>query len=163
VFYVTIKAPSLKRESKMESVRLLYVSKIARVDSGLKQNLINILDEAIDFNYRNGVTGVLYYGHGYFVQCLEGNKNIIDDLFYNRIVKDERHINCEILYYAENQTCLFSQWTMKFSPINKKISEFFMQYHLEAFNPYLLTDETTEKFISILACEPEYHVNEFVA
>lgn len=38
-----------------------------------------------------------------------------------------------------------------------------MQYHLEAFNPYLLTDETTEKFISILACEPEYHVNEFVA
>ena len=81
MFCVTIKAPSLKRESKMESVRLLYVSKIARVDSGLKQNLINILDEAIDFNYRNGVTGVLYYGHGYFVQCLEGNKNIIDDLY----------------------------------------------------------------------------------
>ncbi|MBJ9954502.1 MULTISPECIES: BLUF domain-containing protein [unclassified Acinetobacter] len=147
----------------MESVRLLYVSKIATVDSGLKQNLINILDEAIDFNYRNGVTGVLYYGHGYFVQCLEGNQSIIDDLFYNRIVKDKRHINCEILYYAKNQTNLFSQWTMKFSPINKKISAFFLQYHLEEFNPYLLTAETTEKFISILACEPEYHVNEFVA
>jgi len=59
----------------MKSVRLLYVSKIKNIDSNLKTNLIEILDEAVDFNYRNDVTGVLYYGHGYFVQCLEGQKD----------------------------------------------------------------------------------------
>lgn len=65
----------------MESVRLLYVSKIKNIDSNLKTNLIEILDEAVDFNYRHDITGVLYYGHGYFVQCLEGPKSLIDDLF----------------------------------------------------------------------------------
>jgi hypothetical protein len=147
----------------MGFVRLLYVSKIARIDPELKNNLINILDQAVDFNYRNGITGVLYYGHGYFVQCIEGQKSTIDDLFYNRIIKDERHINCEILYYSENEANLFTRWSMKFSPINKKISDFFMQYHLEEFNPYLFTAETIEKFIAVLACEPESNVNNFVA
>lgn len=72
----------------MESVRLLYVSKIAKIDTKIKDTLIAILDEAVDFNYRNDITGVLYYGHGYFVQCLEGRKSKIDDLFFNKIVKD---------------------------------------------------------------------------
>ncbi|MGN5764210.1 BLUF domain-containing protein [Acinetobacter calcoaceticus] len=147
----------------MESVRLLYVSKIKNIDSNLKMNLIEILDEAIDFNYRHDITGVLYYGHGYFVQCLEGPKAIIDDLFYSKIVKDERHINCEILYYIECKDKLFSQWSMKFSPINQNITDFFMKYHLEEFNPYLLTAETVEKFVAVLAGEPEYDVQAYVS
>ncbi|WP_038344112.1 BLUF domain-containing protein [Acinetobacter sp. A47] len=147
----------------MESVRLLYVSKIKTIDSNLKTNLIEILDEAVDFNYRHDITGVLYYGHGYFVQCLEGTKTIIDDLFYNRIVKDERHINCEILYYLATEDRLFSQWSMKFSPINQNITDFFMKYHLEEFNPYLLTAETVEKFVAVLAGEPEYDVKAYVS
>ncbi|EPF88044.1 blue light sensor protein [Acinetobacter gyllenbergii] len=147
----------------MESVRLLYVSKIKNIDSNLKTDLIKILDEAVDFNYRNDIRGVLYYGHGYFVQCLEGPKSIVDDLFYNKIVKDERHINCEILYYTECENHFFSQWSMKFSPINPNISDFFMKYHLEEFNPYLLTADTVEKFVSVLAGEPEYDVQAYVS
>ncbi|MFW1837587.1 BLUF domain-containing protein [Acinetobacter gyllenbergii] len=147
----------------MESVRLLYVSKIKHIDSNLKTDLIKILDEAVDFNYRNDIRGVLYYGHGYFVQCLEGPKSIVDDLFYNKIVKDERHINCEILYYTECENHFFSQWSMKFSPINPNISDFFMKYHLEEFNPYLLTADTVEKFVSVLAGEPEYDVQAYVS
>ncbi|CAM4147292.1 hypothetical protein F901_02843 [Acinetobacter dispersus] len=147
----------------MKSVRLLYVSKIKNIDSNLKKDLIKILDEAVDFNYRNDIRGVLYYGHGYFVQCLEGQKHIVDDLFYNKIVKDERHINCEILYYTECEHQFFSQWSMKFSPINQNISDFFLKYHLEEFNPYLLTAETVEKFVSVLAGEPEYDVQAYIS
>ncbi|EKU51412.1 MULTISPECIES: BLUF domain-containing protein [Acinetobacter] len=147
----------------MESVRLLYVSKIKNIDSNLKTTLIEILDEAVDFNYRHNITGVLYYGHGYFVQCLEGTKTAIDDLFYNSIVKDERHVNCEILYYVECEDKFFSQWSMKFSPINQNITDFFMKYHLEEFNPYLLTAETVEKFVAVLAGEPEYDVQAYVS
>ena len=147
----------------MESVRLLYVSKIKNIDSNLKTTLIEILDEAVDFNYRHNITGVLYYGHGYFVQCLEGAKTAIDDLFYNSIVKDERHVNCEILYYIECEDKFFSQWSMKFSPINQNITDFFMKYYLEEFNPYLLTAETVEKFVAVLAGEPEYDVQAYVS
>ncbi|NUG09772.1 BLUF domain-containing protein, partial [Acinetobacter bereziniae] len=71
----------------MESVRLLYVSKLGSQNTDLKKTLMNILNEAIDFNYKHEVKGVLYYGHGYFVQCLEGKKSVIDNLFYNKILK----------------------------------------------------------------------------
>ena len=82
----------------MEFVRVLYASKVANSYPDLKQDLIEILNTAVDFNYRNEITGVLYYGHGYFVQCLEGRKSKVDDLFYQRILKDPRHKNCEILF-----------------------------------------------------------------
>jgi hypothetical protein len=58
----------------MEFVRVLYASKVANSYPDLKQDLIEILNTAVDFNYRNEITGVLYYGHGYFVQCLEEEK-----------------------------------------------------------------------------------------
>ncbi|MDN5488605.1 MAG: BLUF domain-containing protein [Staphylococcus equorum] len=147
----------------MENVRLLYVSKIAKIDTDLKKNLINILDEAVDFNYRNNVMGVLYYGHGYFLQCIEGEKSTIDDLFFNKIANDKRHINCEILYYIECDERLFSAWNMKFLPINKKIIQFFKHYDLEDLNPYLLTAETAVELVSILAGEPESNVRDYAA
>ena len=147
----------------MENVRLLYVSKIAKLDSNLKKNLIDILDEAVDFNYRNNVMGVLYYGHGYFLQCIEGEKSIIDDLFFNKIANDKRHINCEILYYIECNENLFTAWNMKFLPVNKKITEFFINYDLEDLNPYLLTEENAVELVSILAGEPEINVRDYAA
>jgi hypothetical protein len=145
----------------MESVRLLYVSKLVNQDSNVKNTLMNILNEAIDFNYKHEIKGVLYYGHGYFVQCLEGKKSAIDNLFYKKILKDSRHMNCEILYYINCDVNFFSQWTMKFLPVNKKITEFFMTNHLDEFNPYLLTAETTVSFVSLLAGEPDIDVNEY--
>lgn len=135
----------------MQIVRLMYASKINKNDSNLKSILIQMLDEAVDFNYRNNVTGVLYYGDGYLIQCIEGQKKIIDELFFNKIIKDVRQKHCEILHYADCNKRIFSQWSMKFLPINKKIKDFFMQYHFAEFNPYLLTTESTKSFISILA------------
>lgn len=145
----------------MKNVRLLYVSKVAKIDTDLKKNLVDILDEAVDFNYRNGVMGVLYYGHGYFLQCIEGKKSIIDHLFFNKITNDIRHINCEVLYYIECNENLFSNWNMKFLPVNRKITEFFINYDLEDFNPYLLTNETAIELVSILAGEPESDVRNY--
>lgn len=145
----------------MKNVRLLYVSKVAKIDTDLKKNLVDILDEAVDFNYRNGVMGVLYYGHGYFLQCIEGKKSVIDDLFFNKITNDKRHINCEVLYYIECNENLFSNWNMKFLPVNRKITEFFINYDLEDFNPYLLTNETAVELVSILAGEPESDVRNY--
>jgi hypothetical protein len=147
----------------MENVRLLYVSKIAKLDSNLKKNLIDILDEAVDFNYRNNVMGVLYYGHGYFLQCIEGKKSVIDDLYFNKIANDKRHINCEILHYIECNENLFTAWSMKFLPVNKKITQFFKSYDLEDLNPYLLTAETVVELVSILAREPEIDVRDYAA
>lgn len=147
----------------MKNVRLLYVSKVSKLDTDLKKTLVDILDEAVDFNYRNNVMGVLYYGYGYFLQCIEGKKSIIDDLYFNKIANDKRHINCEVIYYIDCDENLFSNWNMKFLPVNKKIIQFFRNYDLEDFNPYLLTNETAVELVAILAGEPDSNVRDYVA
>lgn len=74
-------------ENVMEMVRILYASKASHLHPELKQDLIDILNTAVDFNSRNEITGVLYYGYGYFVQCLEGEQSKIDTLFINIFLK----------------------------------------------------------------------------
>lgn len=139
--------------------RLLYVSKALHPWETLDPVLMDILSEAIAFNSKNNITGVLYYGQGFFVQCLEGDKQSVENLFYQKILKDPRHHHCEILYAADIETSLFHQWSMKFAPVNKNIRDFFEYYHLDDFNPYLLTENTTLPFIHVLAKEPHYEVN----
>ncbi|MFW1850332.1 BLUF domain-containing protein [Acinetobacter guillouiae] len=137
----------------MEFVRVLYASKATRSHPELKSDLIEILNTAVDFNSRNEITGVLYYGHGYFVQCLEGRRSKVDDLFYNQILKDPRHQNCEILYYEKCDVGLFKHWNMKFAPVNKRLGDFFLEHHLDDFNPFLLSGDTIPSFIDLLAGE----------
>lgn len=145
----------------MELVRILYASKAKGLQSDLKNDLIDILNLAVDFNSKNEITGVLYYGNGYFVQCLEGLKSKVEDLFYNKILKDSRHQNCEILFYEKCETGLFTHWNMKFAPVNKKIGDFFLDYHLDEFNPFLLSSESIPSFINLLATEYKLEPNIF--
>lgn len=143
----------------MAYVRLLYVSKTTKQHHEIKHDLMAILTTAVRFNSKNEITGVLYYGNGYFVQCLEGEEKAVYDVFYNRIVKDSRHQNCEILSYKPVDELLFQRWSMKFAPLNKKLRDFFQQYHVDEFNPYLLTHQTTEPFIELLSQEPHQEVD----
>jgi hypothetical protein len=139
----------------MQLVRILYASKATNVHPTVKTDLMHILDCAVDFNYRHQITGVLYYGFGYFVQCIEGPKETIDNLFYNRIIKDPRHKNCKILSYTSCEEIIFKNWNMKFAPVNKSLKQFFSDYHLAEFNPYLLSNKTIPHFIEILAQQPD--------
>ncbi|WP_200460741.1 BLUF domain-containing protein [Acinetobacter sp. S40] len=145
----------------MTLVSMMYASKTNKDHNSIKQDLMNILTESIKFNSLNDITGVLYYGHGYFLQYIEGKKTNIDQLFYNTIVKDQRHTHCEILYYAELEKPMFEKWSMKFAPLNQKIKDFFHENHIDEFNPYLLTTHSIGPFIQILSDEPAYDVHKF--
>ncbi|WP_180048123.1 BLUF domain-containing protein [Acinetobacter sp. YH12243] len=134
----------------MSDARLLYVSKLYDCEDPMN-DLFNILTEALNFNSRNAIFGALYYGNGYFVQCLEGDRNKIEDLFYEKILKDPRHKNCEVLYFEDVNDRLFSDWHMKYANIHQDILGFFAEHNLDEFNPYTLNAETIPQFIQILA------------
>ena len=134
----------------MSDARLLYVSKLYDCEDPMN-DLFNILTEALNFNSRNAIFGALYYGNGYFVQCLEGDRNKIEDLFYKKILKDPRHKNCEVLYFEDVNDRLFSDWHMKYANIQQDILGFFAEHNLDEFNPYTLNAETIPQFIQILA------------
>lgn len=134
----------------MSDARLLYVSKLYDCADPMN-DLFNILTEALNFNSRNAIFGALYYGNGYFVQCLEGDRNKIKDLFYKKILKDPRHKNCEVLYFEDVNDRLFSDWHMKYANIQQDILGFFAEHNLDEFNPYTLNAKTIPQFIQILA------------
>ena len=62
-------------------------------------------------NAKVGVTGLLLYGSGHFLQVLEGNSFTIKQL-YTKICQDARHEQCELLYENEREGRLFPKWHM---------------------------------------------------
>ena len=90
-------------------VRLLYVSRAVDKDSA--KAIESILESSRSHNMSNGITGVLCYGGGVFLQAIEGGRSSVNQL-YNHIVDDKRHANVELLHYEEISERRFGGWTM---------------------------------------------------
>jgi hypothetical protein len=130
--------------------RLCYASKTVKDENEIRQDLMDILTEAIDFNGRHQVHGVLYYGHGKFFQCLEGDSDIVNQLFYEKITKDPRHSNVVLLDLADIDYVKFSRWNMKYASYDKAMLRFFSDRGMAEFDPYALQEQRLEEFVDYL-------------
>lgn len=90
-------------------VRLMYASRAAQaVDASA---LLAIMKESKAKNPGLGVTGVLCFSSGIFLQVLEGGRTQVNSL-YNRIVTDTRHSDVVLLSYEEIEERCFAGWSM---------------------------------------------------
>lgn len=90
-------------------VRLMYCSRAAQgVDF---EELAVLLRQSRVNNAEAGVTGMLCYSEGLFIQVLEGGRTTVNQL-YQRILNDPRHVDVVILVYEEISQRRFSGWTM---------------------------------------------------
>jgi len=89
-------------------VRLLYASRA--VDTS-PDAIESILHQSRDHNPHCGVTGVLCYGGGIFLQAIEGGRMAISEL-YGHIQRDPRHKDVVLLHYEEISERRFAGWTM---------------------------------------------------
>ena len=90
-------------------VRLLYVSRA--LDPNDAQATQSILDSAREHNMSNGITGILCYGGGIYLQAIEGGRIPVNEL-YGHIVRDQRHKDVVLLDYQEITERRFGGWTM---------------------------------------------------
>lgn len=90
-------------------VRLLYASRAA--DNVNPDALAAILKQSKANNPKIGVTGVLCYSGGIFLQVLEGGRSAVSAI-YNRIAADPRHTQVELLSYEEISERRFAGWSM---------------------------------------------------
>lgn len=89
-------------------VRLLYASRaVDPSDTAIE----SILSQSRQFNPTCGITGILCYGGGIFLQAIEGGRNAVNDL-YSHIVRDSRHRDVVLLHYQEITERRFGGWTM---------------------------------------------------
>jgi hypothetical protein len=90
---------------------LIYAS-VATQDYS-EGELDKILESAVRNNARLEVTGLLLYSNRRFLQVLEGNPNVLNELI-NRIKVDPRHEKVNILVRAPIKEREFPQWHMGF-------------------------------------------------
>lgn len=100
-----------KKDLNMELVRLIYVSTMT--ESCDTAALQDILAASKRNNMELGISGVLCYDPAFFMQCLEGPRDAVNEV-YSRIYADPRHKDITLLEYVESDTRLFANWTMGF-------------------------------------------------
>jgi hypothetical protein len=101
----------------MALYHLIYQSKATRPFSDVE--LKHLLETAREYNEQHGITGLLLYGHGYFIQLLEGDDDVVQSLYYNCIAPNPGHHSLKILREGKIEQRLFYRWAMAFRPMDK--------------------------------------------
>ena len=115
-------------------VRLLYASR--SVNPGSSDLTESILAQSRSHNPAMGITGILCYGGGIFLQALEGGRMQISDL-YGHIQKDPRHKDVVLLHYEEISERRFGGWTMGQVNLSKLNTSIVLKYsERPEFDPY---------------------------
>lgn len=115
-------------------IRLTYASRVSPDVSPTA--LRDILATSQRNNERDGITGALVFTGAVFLQCLEGDRAMVNRT-YHRIVPDDRHREPQILSFEEITQRDFSDWSMGYLAYNQQNRHRFLRYSPNAtFDPY---------------------------
>lgn len=101
--------------------RLIYVS---RSSTPFQPDLQSILQSSQKNNARLGVTGALCFLDGVYCQYLEGDRNILADL-YRLILTDLRHKELKLIDFGRIPKHLYATWTMALVTWNEQTRALF--------------------------------------
>jgi Sensors of blue-light using FAD len=109
--YALIARHSQQGRKGNEMLQMIYTSAASRkVSTAELQELLQISRRN---NVRDGITGMLLYEDGTFLQVLEGEEEIVEST-YQRIAKDPRHCKILLLARLELEQRSFNDWEMGF-------------------------------------------------
>jgi hypothetical protein len=97
----------------MGLAQLVYRSTAADSVAGMERMMAlrHIHARAMEINSRNDVTGFLAFTMRNFIQVLEGDRATVTAT-YDRIARDRRHKNIELLTIAHCPNRVFGRWSM---------------------------------------------------
>lgn len=129
-------------------VRLMYASRAA--DSVDQDALASILKKSKANNPGIGVTGVLCFSGGIFLQVLEGGRSPVSAL-YNRIANDPRHHDVVLLSYEEIGERNFAGWSMGQVNLNRLNPALLLKYsERPELDPYTVSGKVSLALFSEL-------------
>ena len=118
-------------------VRLLYASRAAHAMSDAE--LSAILKSSREHNPAEGLTGLLCYSEGVFIQVLEGGREAVNAR-YNAILRDTRHRDVILLSYEEIGERHFAGWSMGQVNLNRLNPALVLKYSAGTkLDPYAMT------------------------
>jgi len=117
---------------------LTYFSTGARLFSS--KELVLLLEQSRAANARFGITGILLYKLGSFIQAIEGPVEAMDQLYIN-ICGDPRHRGIIKVLDDTIQEREFSAWSMGFHDISEM-----KEHHVPDFTDFLKSEEKAKEF-----------------
>jgi hypothetical protein len=121
-------------------VRLLYASRAADANP---ESIEGILAQSRQHNPTCGITGILCYGGGIFLQAIEGGRMQVSELF-GHIQKDPRHKDVALLHYEEISERRFGGWTMGQVNLSKLNTSILLKYSEKAeLDPYSVSGKVS--------------------
>ena len=124
-------------------IRITYLSQAT--DNFSSIDLINLLEQCHLNNPKRGLTGLLIFGNDTFLQTIEGEENIVEELV-KKIAKDKRHIKFQILSRQSIENRQYSDWAMGFEKLTEQtIAEVskLKNFMLSDFNPEYLSSNVS--------------------
>lgn len=106
----------MKLDADYEGLVVLVYTSAATQDMS-REALLSMLEGGRRRNAGRGVTGVLVYHDGMFMQALEGPRRVVDRLFAI-ISADPRHRAIFVLLHEPTTTRVFAEHTMAFRDLS---------------------------------------------
>ncbi|NNE01966.1 MAG: BLUF domain-containing protein [Eudoraea sp.] len=95
----------------MKVYQLTYRSKA--IEDITPNSIYEIVKVANEFNPTVGITGCLVFDNGYFIQILEGEKEVVEELYF-KIKQDKRHSFASVLSKDFTAKRFFDKWDMAY-------------------------------------------------
>ena len=119
-------------------IYLIYISSSIRSFS--ESDLIELLNKSRNNNSKLGITGILLYKDGNFLQVLEGEESKVREL-YNTIKNDPEHHGITIIEEGQLAERQFGDWSMGFYNINDQSTQ-----AIPGFSPFMNKSFTVADF-----------------
>jgi len=121
--------------------RIVYLSSATELFR--KSDLLALLEQSRIKNARLGITGILLYSNGNFIQAIEGEEPVVRNLF-KTISQDLRHNGVLDLIDETIGEREFPDWSMGFRDMGAE-----SEIHLPGFNQFLNTPRTADGLAQI--------------
>jgi hypothetical protein len=126
-------------EDSSDIFSLLYLSEGTVPFS--QEDLRALLTKSREDNAKLGITGMLLFKHGHFLQVLEGIKETVLVL-YKKISLDSRHARITTLFQGVSPQRDFPNWSMGFHDLSAPDT-----IRMRGFSHFLHTSLTTADFL----------------
>ncbi len=139
-------------------LRMVYVSTstspVSESGGNIQVDVGRILMQSRKNNPKIEVGGVLYFSNNYFFQCLEGEQDVVNDL-YQKISLDPRHTHIQSLSVKRVNQRHFSNWSMKYVASEDNVTTLLEQKGLKTFNPYEFDEDLIEDVLRLFTNEAD--------
>jgi hypothetical protein len=132
-------------------IRLAYISRATKTDvDHIKEVNDLIHSEALLFNKKNGITGILCFDNDCYFQCLEGPRDAVEPL-YSKISHDRRHTDVKVVIKEPITSLSFAQWQMKYVPSVEWMIPLIRLHGHKNFSPYDFAENLFKDLLDFLS------------